>query len=36
MHCRMNLMVDPINIPEPQLVDLGISTIDAMDKGASI
>ena len=30
--CRMNLTSDPSQILTPQLVDLGISTIDALDK----
>ena len=32
----MNLAADLVNIPAPQFVDLGLSTIDALDKGASI
>ena len=32
----MNLAADPINILEPQFMDLGISTIGVLDKGASI
>ena len=30
----MNLTADPVNIPAPQLMDLGISTINTMDKSA--
>ena len=36
MHCRMNLAADTFNITEPQLVELELSTVDALDKGASI
>ena len=36
MPCRMNLAADPINILSLQLVDLGLSTIYSLDKGASI
>ena len=32
----MNPAAYPVNIPAPQFVDLGISTINALDKGASI
>ena len=32
----LNLLADPVNIPAPQFVDLGISTIDALSKGASL
>ena len=32
----MNLVEDPVNIPSPQFMDLGLYTINAMDKGASI
>ena len=32
----MNLAADPINIPAPQLFDLGLSTINALDKSASL
>ena len=32
----LNLLADPVNIPAPQFVDLGISTIDALGKGASL
>ena len=32
----MNLAADPINNPLPQFVHLGIYTINALDKGASI
>ena len=34
--CQMNLTEYSVNIPEPQFVDLGLSTINALDKGASI
>ena len=30
--CRMNLTPDPVNIPAPQFVDLGLSTIGALNK----
>ena len=33
---RMNLAVDPVYIPSPRFVDLGLSTINKLDKGASI
>ena len=36
MCCRMNFIADPIDIPAPQFVDLGLSAITAMDKGASL
>ena len=36
MHCSLNLAEDPVNIPAPQFVDLGLSTINALDKGASL
>ena len=36
MRCRMNLTADLVNIPAPQFVDLGLSTIDTLDKYASI
>ena len=36
MRCYMNLAADPVNIPVPQFVDLGLSNIDALDKGASL
>ena len=32
----MNLTADPVNIPKPQFMDLGISTINALDKSASL
>ena len=32
----MKLAVDAVNISAPQFMDLGVSTIDALDKGASI
>ena len=32
----MNLVVDPINIPAPQFVDLDLSTIRVLDKGTSL
>ena len=32
----MNLTSDPANIPAPQFVDLGLSNINALDKGASL
>ena len=32
----MNLVADPTNVPAPQFVDLVLSTIDALDKGASL
>ena len=35
-HCKINRVVDPINIPALQLVDLGISSINALDKSASL
>ena len=35
-HCQMNLAEDIFNIPAPQFVDLGISTINALDKGFSL
>ena len=31
-----NLTADPVNIPGPKFVDLGLSTIGTLDKGASI
>ena len=31
-YCRMKLTVDPVNIPGPQFVDLGLSNINALDK----
>ena len=34
--CRMNLVADPGNIPALQFVDLGLSTMNALDKGASL
>ena len=34
--CCMNLVKDPANFPAPQFVDLGLSTNDVLDKGASI
>ena len=36
MRCRMKLTADPVNIPKPQFMDLGISTINALDKSASL
>ena len=33
---RMNLVSDTGNIPAPQFIDLGISTIDSLDKSASL
>ena len=33
---RMNFAADPVNIPAPQFVCLGISTINALDKSASL
>ena len=36
MRCWMNLTEDPINISVLQFVDLGLSTMNAMDKGTSI
>ena len=35
-HCRMNLTEDPVNIPTKIIVDLGLCTIDALYKGASL
>ena len=32
----MNLAEDPVNIPAPQFVYLGLSTINALDKGSSL
>ena len=32
----MNLAADTINIPAPKFVDLGLSTIDELDKSAII
>ena len=32
----MHLTEDPVNSVTPQLVDLGFSTVDVLDKGASI
>ena len=32
---RMNLVEDPVNILEPELADLGLSSSNALDKGAS-
>ena len=29
-------MADTVNIPEPQFIDLGLSTIDTLDKGTSL
>ena len=34
--CRMNLTSDPIQTKTPQFINLGISTIDALDKGSGI
>ena len=34
--CWMTLMEDPVNIPASQFVDLGLYTIDALDKSASL
>ena len=36
MRCWINLAADPVNIPSPKFMDLGLSTIDALNKGASI
>ena len=36
MRCRMNLVADPANISSPQFVNLGLSTINALDKSAII
>ena len=36
IRCKMSLAADPVNIPEPQFVYLGLSTIDALDKGSSL
>ena len=36
VRCRMKLVADPVNIPAPQLMDLGISDINALNKGASL
>ena len=33
---RMNLASDTVNIPEPQFVDLGLSTINSLDKDTSL
>ena len=33
---QMNFVANTVNIPAPQFVDLGISTIDTLDKGSSI
>ena len=33
--CSMDLASDPVNIPAPKFVDLGLSTINALDKSAS-
>ena len=30
----MNLAADPVNIPAPQFLNLGLSTINALDKEA--
>ena len=35
-HCRVSLVADTINISSPQFVHFGISTINALDKGASL
>ena len=32
----MNLMEDPVNILAPQFLDLGLLTINALDKSASL
>ena len=32
MCCRMNLVSDPVQIMTPQFIELGLSTIDAVDK----
>ena len=32
----MNLAADPVNIPAPQFVDWGLSTINSLDKIASL
>ena len=32
----MNLAADPVNTPAPKFEDLGISTINALDKDASL
>ena len=34
--CKLKLTADTVNIPAPQFMDLGLSTINSMDKGASI
>ena len=36
MRCWMNIAADPIKIPALQFVDLGLSTIGTLDKGASL
>ena len=36
IRCCMKLMADPVNIPVPKFVDLGLSTIDALNKGTII
>ena len=33
---KMNLAADPVNIPTPLFVDLGLLKINSIDKGASI
>ena len=34
MRCWMDIAADPINILSPQFVNLGLSNIDVLDKGA--
>ena len=36
MSCWMNLTAGPINTPEPQFVDSGISIIDSLNKGSNL
>ena len=36
MRCWMDIAADPINILSPQFVNLGLSNIDVLDKGASL
>ena len=36
MRFRMNLAVDPVNIPAPKFVDLRISIVDALGRGVRL
>ena len=36
MRCIINLVADSVNLPAPQFVDLGLSTINVLNKGDSL